>query len=110
MTATNSVADNPYSALGLGQQSRGQSGSNALGQDAFLKPLTTQLQNQNPPAGRHRPRPAWQISTVSGVEKLNDSFVELSSSLSSARRCRPQLVGHEVLVPRVPAICRPAAR
>lgn len=103
MTTTSSVSDNPYSSLGLGLQSSSQSGSNALGQDAFLKLLTTQLQNQNPLKPVDNTEflgQLAQISTVSGVEKLNDSFAELSSSLSSYQTLQAaQLVGHDVLVP-----------
>jgi flagellar basal-body rod modification protein FlgD len=81
----------------------GSSGTNALGQDAFLKLLTTQLQNQNPLNPVDNTAflgQLAQISTVAGVQSLNDSFTTLSNSLSGYQTLQAtQLVGHEVLVP-----------
>ncbi|WP_028081894.1 flagellar hook assembly protein FlgD [Solimonas soli] len=104
MSTTNGVTDsNPYAALGLGTSSTAGSGGNAMGQDAFLKLLTTQLQNQNPLNPVDNTAflgQLAQISTVSGIDKLNSSFSGLASSLSSYQSLQAaQLVGHDVLVP-----------
>lgn len=105
MSTTGSVdSSNPYASLGLAtQQSSDRSSSGALGQDAFLKLLTTQLQNQNPLNPTDNTAflgQLAQISTVSGVQSLNDSFSSLASSLTSYQTLQAsQLVGHDVLVP-----------
>ncbi|NKF21753.1 flagellar hook assembly protein FlgD [Solimonas marina] len=106
MTTTSAVSDssNPYASLGLAvQQSSTDGSSTGLGQDAFLKLLTTQLQNQNPLNPTDNTEfiaQLAQISTVSGIESLNDSFSSLSSSLTSYQTLQAaQLVGHNVLVP-----------
>src|SRR3546814_13200551 len=89
MSATAGVTDNPYAALGLGlKKNDDSSGKNALGQDAFLKLMTTQLQNQNPlkPTDNAEfPGQLAQISTVSGVQSLNDWYGALSNSLPSSQ-------------------------
>ncbi|NGY04405.1 flagellar hook assembly protein FlgD [Solimonas terrae] len=97
-------SSNPYAALGLAVNKTSDSKSgNALGEDAFLKLLTTQLQNQNPLNPTDNTEflgQLAQISTVSGVQSLNDSFAALSSSLTSSQTLQAaQLVGHNVLVP-----------
>ncbi|HET8883698.1 MAG TPA: flagellar hook assembly protein FlgD [Solimonas sp.] len=104
MTATSGVADNPYATLGLGlNKTDDDGGGSALGQDAFLKLLTTQLQNQNPLKPTDNTEflgQLAQISTVSGVQSLNDSFGALANSLTSYQTLQAaQLVGHKVLVP-----------
>lgn len=104
MSATSAVdSSNPYAALGLGLTQNDDGKSSALGQDAFLKLLTTQLQNQNPLNPTDNTEflgQLAQISTVSGIQSLNDSFGGLASSLSSYQTLQAaQLVGHDVLVP-----------
>lgn len=105
MSAASGVTDNnPYAALGLGLKKNDDgAGGNALGQDAFLKLMTTQLQNQNPLKPTDNAEflgQLAQISTVSGVQSLNDSFGALASSLTSYQTLQAaQLVGHKVLVP-----------
>lgn len=105
MSSASGVTDsNPYAAIGLGLKKKDDSGgNNALGQDAFLKLMTTQLQNQNPLKPTDNAEflgQLAQISTVSGVQSLNDSFGALSNSLTSSQALQAaQLVGHNVLVP-----------
>lgn len=103
MTTSAVDSSNPYAALGLGLQKTDGSSSGALGQDAFLKLLTTQLKNQDPLKPTDNTQflgQLAQISTVSGVQSLNDSFNALSSSLTSSQTLQAaQLVGHNVLVP-----------
>jgi len=100
MTTVNSstLAD-----LGLVTQKAGEKGKQQLGQDDFLKLMTTQMKFQDP----FKPMDSSpflgqiaQFSTVSGIEKLNASFSSLTSSLQSDQTLQAaQLVGHGVLVP-----------
>lgn len=73
-----------------------------LGQDEFLKLMTTQLGNQDPfepmDNGEFLAQIA-QFGTVNGVNELNESFTDFSSSLQSSQALQAStLVGHEVLV------------
>jgi len=74
-----------------------------LGQEAFLKLMTTQLTHQDPNKpmenGDFLAQMA-QFSTVTGIGELNDSFSEFASSLSSGQALQAAtLVGQSVLVP-----------
>ena len=74
-----------------------------LGQDAFLKLMTTQLQNQDPTKpmenGNFLAQMA-QFSTVQGIGDLNKNFDSLSKSLVSNQALQAaNLVGHQVLAP-----------
>ncbi len=74
-----------------------------LGQEAFLKLMTTQLTHQDPNKpmenGDFLAQMA-QFSTVTGIGELNKSFTEFSSSISSGQALQAAtLVGQSVLVP-----------
>jgi len=74
-----------------------------LGQEEFLKLMTTQLQNQDPfkpmESGDFLTQIA-QFSTVEGVGDLNKSFADLSQSLVSNQALQAAtLVGRNVLAP-----------
>jgi len=74
-----------------------------LGQDAFLKLMTTQLTHQDPSKpmenGDFLAQMA-QFSTVEGISSLNESFSDFTSSLSSGQSLQASsLVGKSVLVP-----------
>jgi len=74
-----------------------------LGQDEFLKLMTTQLQNQDPTKpienGDFLAQIA-QFSTVQGIGDLNKNFDALSKSLVSNQALQAtNLVGHKVLAP-----------
>jgi flagellar basal-body rod modification protein FlgD len=74
-----------------------------LGQEEFLRLMTTQLQNQDPmkpmESGEFLTQIA-QFSTVEGIGDLNDSFASLSESLVSNQALQAaNLVGREVLAP-----------
>lgn len=90
------------SDLGIAtQQNRAQ--KQALGQDEFLKLMTTQLKNQDPfkpmESGEFLGTIA-QFSTVSGIQSLQSSFEGLAASLSSNQTLQAaQMVGRAVLVP-----------
>jgi flagellar basal-body rod modification protein FlgD len=69
-------------------------------QDRFLKLLVTQLKNQdplNPMDNAQLTSQLSQISTVTGIEKLNTSLQSLSSSLLSSQSLQAtNLIGHAV--------------
>jgi flagellar basal-body rod modification protein FlgD len=74
-----------------------------LGQEEFLKLMTTQLQNQDPfkpmESGEFLSQIA-QFSTVSGIQSMQESLSGLATSLTSNQTLQgAQLVGHGVLVP-----------
>ena len=74
-----------------------------LGQEDFLKLMTTQLENQDPfkpmENGDFLAQIA-QFSTVSGIGDLQTSFEKLSDSLVSNQAIQAaNLVGHKVIVP-----------
>jgi flagellar basal-body rod modification protein FlgD len=73
-----------------------------LGQDDFLKLMTTQLGNQDPfepmDNGEFLAQIA-QFGTVNGVNELNASFSGFASSLQSSQALQAaSLIGHQVLV------------
>lgn len=75
----------------------------AIGQQEFLKLMTTQLQNQDPfkpmESGDFLTQIA-QFSTVEGIGDLNKGFAELSQSLVSNQALQAtNLVGRQVLAP-----------
>ncbi len=75
----------------------------AIGQEEFLKLMTTQLQNQDPfkpmESGDFLTQIA-QFSTVQGIGDLNKSFSELSQSLVSNQALQAtNLVGRQILAP-----------
>jgi flagellar basal-body rod modification protein FlgD len=69
-------------------------------QDRFLKLLVTQLKNQdplNPMDNAQLTSQLSQISTVTGIEKLNASIQAMSASLMSAQALQSAgLIGHYV--------------
>ncbi|MCH9639814.1 MAG: flagellar hook assembly protein FlgD [Betaproteobacteria bacterium] len=72
-------------------------------QERFLKLLVTQLQNQdplNPLDNAEVTSQLAQISTVTGIEKLNDTLQILLSDIEDSRTIEAAaLVGRNVLVP-----------
>lgn len=83
--------------------------SGALGQKDFLTLMTTQLKNQDPlkpmENGDFLAQMA-QFSTVSGLERINDTLGSIKGSLRDARiSMASNLLGHSVLVPG--AVTRP---
>ena len=76
---------------------------NSLGQEDFLKLMTTQLQNQDPFApmdnGDFIAQMA-QFSTVTGITEINNNLSNLGSKLEPNRvATAAQFLGHSVLVP-----------
>jgi len=72
-------------------------------QDAFLKMLVAQMQNQdplNPMDNAQVTSQMAQIQTVSGLSTLNDSIGGLSTQFTQMQALQSvSLVGHDVLVP-----------
>ncbi len=72
-------------------------------QDRFLKLLVTQMKNQNPLKPLDNAEVTSQlaqISTVTGIEKLNGTLQKLLSGVEDSRVVEAaNLIGHKVLVP-----------
>jgi flagellar basal-body rod modification protein FlgD len=75
----------------------------AATQDRFLKLLVTQLQNQdplNPMDNAQVTSQMAQLSTVSGIDKLNATVQALSDSMTAAQSLQAaSMIGHAALVP-----------
>lgn len=103
VTTSNTNA-NPLDALGLSvaQKSPAKSSSD-LGQDDFLLLMTTQLRNQDPTQPMDNGAFLGQLaqfSTVSGIQKMQASFADLSNNLyTNQALLASSLVGRTVLVP-----------
>lgn len=83
-------------------QSAKSSGTDAQSmQDQFLTLLVAQLQNQdptNPMDNAQMTSQMAQISTVSGIEKLNDTVQSVTSQFASMRMLQgATMIGHTVL-------------
>lgn len=91
-----------YSSLGLALQ-QPDNKRTELGQDAFLKLMTAQMQHQDPfkpmESGEFLGQIA-QFSTVSGIQAMQESLAGLSTALTSNQTLQAAgLVGHGVMVP-----------
>lgn len=95
ITATTALTDPAAATAGASA-----SDSASIG-DRFLKLLVTQLKNQdplNPMDNAQLTSQLAQISTVTGISKLNDTMSALSASLGSNQYVQAAgLVGHTVL-------------
>lgn len=93
-TATSTTATNK-SALG-------SASNEALGKDAFLQLLVTQMQNQNPLDPQDNGEFVAQLaqfSSLEGITSLNDSVTSISSALGSSQALQASsLVGRSVVV------------
>ena len=101
MATTSSVTDsNPYSFLNGDSASKSKS-SIEEAQDRFMKLLITQLQTQdpmNPMDNAAVTSQMAQISTVQGIEKLNQSMTSLSEMYKSSQSvAAAALIGHIAL-------------
>ena len=108
MTTTNSTSDVSSAYLTSLQKqtsktdsSTGAAGS-ALGKDAFLQLLVTQLKNQNPlePQGNGEfVAQLAQFSSLEGITNLNDSVSTITNALASSQALQASsLVGRSVIV------------
>lgn len=91
-----------YSLLNPPAKDEQKSGVQAA-QDRFLTLLVTQMRNQdplNPLDNAQITTQLAQISTVSGIEKLNTTLQALSTSFGTNQAIQAAtMVGHDVLVP-----------
>ena len=75
----------------------------AESQDRFLKLLVTQMKNQdplNPMDNAQVTSQMAQLSTVSGIDKLNSTLQALSSSMIASQSMQAaSMIGHVVMVP-----------
>lgn len=107
MTATNTIDTNPASAAyaAMNSKSTTKAGANSISEteDRFLKLLVTQLKNQdplNPMDNAEMTSQMAQISTVSGIEKLNTTLQAMMASTSQSETMQAAtLLGKGVLVP-----------
>lgn len=99
-----SVSDNQlFQDLGLSRTLDENKNGGDLGQEDFLKLMTTQLKNQDPfkpmESGDFLGQIA-QFSTVSGIGDLQESFNSFSNNLLSSQTLEAaSLIGREVTVP-----------
>lgn len=96
----NSILDK----LGIQQQEeKKRADGGALGQDDFLKLMTTQLQNQDPFAPMENAdfiAQMAQFSTVTGITDMGESLKGISNQLSEFRiATATNMLGNSVLVP-----------
>ncbi|MDT2074730.1 MAG: flagellar hook capping FlgD N-terminal domain-containing protein [Planktomarina sp.] len=104
MTSIDTAQSALYEKLGINKNSNVKTGSSdSLGQNDFLKLMTTQLQNQDPFApmdnGDFIAQMA-QFSTVTGIEGVNASLEKLVNKPDQGRiATAANLLGHSVLVP-----------
>ena len=104
--ATNSIET--YQNLGLATTTSPTQKKQTLGQEQFLKLLTTQLTHQDPMKpmenGEFLGQMA-QFSTVSGIQELQASFKDFASSISSDQALQAaSLVGRYVSAPSQQAL------
>ena len=100
MAVNATTASDPAGALSA---LASKQGSSADSEQRFLKLLVTQLNNQdplNPLDNAQLTSQLAQMSTVSGIEKLNGAFQSLLAQSGSSQVLQSAaLIGHYVLVP-----------
>jgi len=101
VTSTNAAAD-AYAAInGTAKSSTTSAAENP--QDRFLKLLVTQLKNQdplNPLDNAQMTSQLAQMSTVTGIEKLNTTLNSLVNDLGNSQSMQAaSMIGKSVLVP-----------
>jgi len=103
----NATSDAASSAAALFSSMNGTSSANkttaaADTQNRFLKLLVTQMQNQdplNPMDNAQVTSQMAQLSTVTGIDKLNATLQALSDSMTSSQSLQAaSMIGHGVLV------------
>ena len=101
---SNQSLNNILDKLGIQpQEQKKRADGSALGQEDFLKLMTTQLQNQDPFAPMENAdfiAQMAQFSTVTGIQEMNSSIGKLVEEFDQARiATASNLLGHSVLVP-----------
>jgi flagellar basal-body rod modification protein FlgD len=99
--ANSSKTTTTSSTNSLAAATSGATGDKALGKDAFLQLLVTQLKNQNPLDPQDNSAFVAQLaqfSSLEGITTLNDSVTSLSSSYKSSQALQASsLVGRSVV-------------
>ena len=99
---TGTVSD-PFAAINATGKSKNSTTTVEDPQDRFLKLLVTQLKNQdplNPMDNAQMTSQLAQMSTVSGIEKLNTTLNTLVDNLGNSQSMQAaDLIGKHVLVP-----------
>lgn len=94
---------NTYAGLGIPTSGTVAPKKNSLGQDQFLKLMTTQMTHQDPTKPMQNGEFLSQIAqfgTVSGIQDLQQSFKDFSASISSNQTLQAaSMVGRMVSVP-----------
>ena len=97
----------------LAAASKAASGNTALGKDAFLQLLVTQLKNQNPLDPQDNTAFVAQLaqfSSLEGITTLNDTVTSLSGNFQSSQALQASsLVGRSVIVQTGEAYVDPAS-
>src|SRR4051812_38368138 len=100
---TTSTATSAQQIIDSFNQVRKQSAATEGLQDRFLTLLVTQMKNQdplNPMDNAQVTSQLAQISTVSGIDKLNQTMNSMSSSFLASQSLQASgLIGHHVLAP-----------
>jgi flagellar basal-body rod modification protein FlgD len=100
--STGSASD-IFSAINAAAASTASTSTTEEAQNRFLKLLVTQLQNQdplNPLDNGEMTSQLAQLSTVSGIEKLNATLNTLVDSIASSQSMQAaEMIGKSVLVP-----------
>lgn len=103
MNTVQEVNKQPYSTTNISTSADKNKNSVDNPQDRFLKLLVTQMQNQdplNPLDNAEVTSQLAQISTVTGIDKLNDTLQLLLDGIEDSRTLEAtNLIGHKALVP-----------
>ena len=101
-TSTNSL-NSILDKLGIRSTSKNIEKKDTLGQQDFLKLMTTQLQNQDPFSPMENGdfiAQMAQFSTVTGITEISEGIKDLSGQLGEFRiATATNMLGHSVLVP-----------
>jgi len=100
---TTAIDSNVLQNLGINAKQTSEEDKNKIGQEQFLKLMTTQLQNQDPfkpmESGEFLGQIA-QFSTVTGIQDLQKSFETFSTSMVPNQGLQAAgLINRNVLVP-----------
>lgn len=104
MTTVSSTTNDAFAAINAAAASnKTTTSATQESEDRFLKLLTTQLKNQdplNPMDNAQMTSQLAQMSTVSGIEKLNSTLDTLVSSIGASQSIESAaMIGKSVLVP-----------
>ncbi len=103
MAAIQNIATTPDFTAFANTQQKSVASEMGATEDRFLKLLVTQLKNQdplNPLDNAQVTSQMAQLSTVSGIEKLNTTLQSLAASFAATQSMQAtSMIGHGVLVP-----------